>query len=57
MVSERKASFSSVERREIPRLFTHSLQLPILKTGTRLESFQSYGIFRFPRSAEPDSTV
>ena len=45
MVSGRNASFSSVERGEIPRLFTHSLLLPILKTGTILESFQSYGIF------------
>ena len=45
MVSGRKASFSSVERREIPRLFPHSFLLPILKTGTIVESFQSYGIF------------
>jgi len=45
MVSGRKASFSSVERREIPRLFPHSFLLPILKTGTILESFLSYGSF------------
>ena len=45
MVSGRKASFSSVERREIPRLFTRFFLLPILKTGTILESFQSYVLF------------
>ena len=46
MVSGRKASFSSVERREIPRLFPHSFLLPILKTGTILESLRS--CFFFP---------
>ena len=45
MVSGRKASFSSVEKKGIPRLFPHSFLLPILKTGTIVESFQSYGIF------------
>ena len=45
MVSGRNAPFSSVERREIPRLFPHSFLLPILKTGTILESFQSYVFF------------